>query len=352
MALQIQEDSWYWEGLVGRFRNQKVAVCGDLMLDEYVWGTVERISPEAPVPIVSVTRESRVPGGAANVAANVAALGGTPFLLGVVGNDKAGQALLEGCQQRAIQVDGVLQSADRLTTIKTRVVAHNQQVVRIDREERIALSTSQVRELGDHCEEKFRAANAVIVSDYNKGVVTPELLSRISQFCRRKSIPLFLDCKQRKFRSGLWLTGLTPNERELEVLSATPIRNLGNLRTASQRLFRLLDLSCILVTRGEQGMVLFEKKGGVQQIPAVAREVFDVTGAGDTVIATFALAYASGVPAREAVVLASAAAAQVVSKAGTATASPEEILQAIRENGLGSFARSAAREWREVVASA
>ncbi len=352
MSTLNRSDGHYWRELLARLKRQKIAVVGDLIVDEYIWGTVERISPEAPVPVVNVVRESQVPGGAGNVAANLAALGATPLLCGIVGSDTAGDSLLEKCQRRGIQTGGVLQDASRPTTIKTRVVAHNQQVVRIDREETIPLSTPQVRELTSHWREKLAAAEAVIVSDYNKGVVTSDLLSRISQLCRQKSIPLFLDCKQRKFRSGLWLTALTPNERELGVLAGTSIRNFESLHTASQRLFRLLDLSYILVTRGEQGMVLFERKGGVQQIPAVAREVFDVTGAGDTVIATFALAYASGVSPQEAVVLASAAAAQVVSKTGTATASPEEIVQAICENGLGSFACAAEKEGREVAASA
>ena len=324
---------------MGRFKQKRVAIIGDIMLDEYIWGTVGRISPEAPVPIVNVVRESRVPGGAGNVALNVAALGATPILFGIVGKDPAGQVLLEECQRRGVQTDGVLQDCRRTTTIKTRIVAHNQQVVRLDREQHQEITPALFESLIAAFERRRNETHAAIVSDYNKGVISSEMLRELSQRCQRASIPFFLDCKTRKFKSRLWVTCLTPNEHELEVMTRVPIHDRASLVRAAEKLFRMLDLQYLLVTRAERGIILFEKNGKAHEVPALAREVFDVTGAGDTVIACFTLAVASGAVIRDALILSSAAAAQVVSRIGTATVSTEEIAQVVGNTRL--FARSA-----------
>ena len=320
----------HWKTLLGRFRRQRVAVFGDLMADQYVWGTVARISPEAPVPVVQVERESLVPGGACNVAANLAALGATAVLFGLVGCDLPGELLLAECRRRGVQTDGVLGDASRPTTVKTRVVAQNQQVVRVDREQGREIAAPHAEKLLAELARAVHSVRAVVVSDYDKGVVTPQTLRAVSRLCRSAGVLLFVDCKHRKVGSAFWLLAVTPNEQELAALSGQSLDGGNGLRAAAERLFRSWKVSQILVTRGPRGMVLFERSGKCHTAPALAREVFDVTGAGDTVIATFALAVASGARPRDAVMLSSMAAAQVVSKVGTATTSPEEILAAAR----------------------
>lgn len=320
-----------WGRILRKFRQQRIGVVGDLMLDQYVWGTVARISPEAPVPVVRVDRESHAPGGGANVAANLAALGATTILFGVVGNDPPGELLLAELQQRGIHTDGILQDEGRRTLVKTRIIAHNQQVTRIDREKTEEIAAHQVEDLMERLSRNVADLNGLIISDYTKGTITPDLLRWISRLCRRDGISLFLDCKSRKFNSRLWFTAMTPNEHELEVLSGVPVRDEASIQRASRKLFALAHVALVLVTRGERGMMLFERGGNIHTIPSVAREVFDITGAGDTVIAAFTLAHASGASAGEAAIIGNAAASCVISKIGTATTSSEEIAQAIQQ---------------------
>lgn len=314
------------ERLLSAARRTKIIVFGDLILDEFVWGAVERISPEAPVPVVRVERESAMPGGAANVASNIAALGGQPFLVGVVGDDAAGHTLRQLLTERGLETDGILVDRDRPTTVKTRVVAHHQQVVRIDRE--------QVRPvdhgLGQQCvqtvTEQLRAARGVIIEDYGKGVVTPRAITGVIRAATRAGRVVTVDPKQEHLASYRGITALTPNRQEASEAAGIRISDRAHLLTAGRRLMQRLKPECLLVTLGEDGMCLFERGGRVTEIPTVAREVFDVSGAGDTVIAVFTLLRSARASCVEAATMANAAAGVVVGKVGTAVCTPDELI--------------------------
>jgi rfaE bifunctional protein kinase chain/domain len=317
--------------LLARMRDRRVLVLGDVMLDEFIWGHVARISPEAPVPVVQVTRESLHVGGAGNVARNVRALGGIPTLVGVVGRDVAAakiRAELEasGVPQQLVEADD-----GRPTTVKTRIIAHQQQIVRADRERSDAISLALEARLIASVREALVGASALIVSDYAKGVVTPGVLRAVLPAARRRAIPVLIDPKVLHFPLYRRATVVTPNQLETEQASGIVIRREQDLLRAAERLLRLSRCEALLVTRGEHGMSLFRPGRRPAHVPAFAREVFDVTGAGDTVIATLALALASGARIEQAAVLANSAAGVVVGKVGTATATPEEVLQAVEE---------------------
>jgi rfaE bifunctional protein kinase chain/domain len=315
--------------LVAAMHDKRVLVVGDLMLDEFVWGRVSRISPEAPVPVVEVTGRSFHLGGAGNVAANLRALGGRSVLAAVVGEDAAGERV-----RAALDAEGVVSrlvdaGAERRTTLKTRVIAHGQQVVRTDQEDtgdvpralESALVASVRRELAD--------ASALVVSDYQKGVVTAGLLRRILPLARRRRVPVLVDPKPRHFRLYRGVDVVTPNQLEAEQVTGLRISGPQELAAAGRRILAMLQCRAVLITRGEHGMSLFESGKAPRHVPAAAREVFDVTGAGDSVIAALALALAAGAPLVEAAAIANATACVVVGKLGTAQAQPSELLAAL-----------------------
>jgi D-beta-D-heptose 7-phosphate kinase/D-beta-D-heptose 1-phosphate adenosyltransferase len=316
--------------LLRLMRERRVLVVGDVMLDEFVWGRVGRISPEAPVPVVEVTDESFHLGGAGNVAASVRALGGRAALAGVVGADAAGERVRRALSAAGVEGQLVLVSPDRPTTLKTRIIAHSQQVVRADREDASDVPGRIVQALVEGLRREMVSADALVVSDYQKGVVTPPLLRRVLPLARRLRLSVLVDPKVRHFRLYRGVTVVTPNQIEAE--QATGIRQhlSEDLESAGRRILSLLRCRAVLVTRGERGMSLFERGRPSLHVPAVAREVFDVTGAGDSVIATLALALAAGATLPEAASLANAAAGVVVGKVGTAQASPDEVLDAVR----------------------
>ena len=303
-------------------RRTRVVVFGDLILDEFVWGKVDRISPEAPVPVVWVERESVMPGGAANVAANILALGGQPFLIGVVGDDPAGHRLRALLNDQGMETSGILVDRARPTTIKTRVVAHQQQVVRIDRERVAPLTPS----LGTQCLEaladQLKAARGVIIEDYGKGVVTPSLITAVIRAATRSRRVIAVDPKQEHITCYKGVTTLTPNRAEASQAAGIAITDRPSLIQAGRRLLQRLRPESVLITLGEDGMCLFERRGTITQIPTVAREVYDVSGAGDTVIATMTLLRAAGASLVEAARIANAAAGVVVGKLGMATCAP------------------------------
>ena len=300
---------------------------GDLMLDEFIWGRVRRISPEAPVPVVEIERHTLALGGAGNVVSNLVALGAVVAPLGVVGDDLGADRLREAFKEIGVKTDSLVVDASRPTTLKTRILAHNQQVVRADRESRALVSD----EIQDRIIERFsieiESADAVVVSDYNKGLLAPRVLSRSLQTASERGLTVCLDPKLRNFAFYEPVTIITPNNQEAAEAAGIAIEDEQSLIEAGRR--RLESVACkgVLVTRGEEGMTLFTGGGEVTHIPTTAREVYDVTGAGDTVIATLALSLAAGAGMAEGAMLANHAAGVVVGKLGTAVVSREELLQ-------------------------
>lgn len=315
----------------------RVLVVGDVMLDQFIWGSVARISPEAPVPVVDFERESFMPGGAANAARNLTALRVNTELFGTVGHDHAARQLKDLLREQHIGCEGLLPHAARATSLKTRIVAHKQQVVRIDRETRDGLEGPLMNRLLEAFKAKLKKSDAVIVCDYGKGVVTQHLLNEIKALCRARGIWLSLDPKPYHLNlSNLSL--VTPNRKEAFELANLPdeTRNSNpfadkNLMMVAERLLNELRPAVLLITLGELGMLLCQRDQKPFHIPTVAREVFDVSGAGDTVIATFTLAIAAGASPLEAAIISNHAAGIVVGKIGTATVCADELLQSFRD---------------------
>jgi len=322
------------EALLRRIQGRKIAVLGDLMLDEYLFGEVTRISPEAPVPIIRVLRERMVLGGAANVAANLKALGAEPLLMGTLQNDAAGNRLLGLLAKLGVGADGLVFDPARPTIIKTRVIGLQQQMLRIDREEPGELEADSVEGLCAALDRALDEAEALIVSDYAKGVIGEVVMDRVREGCLKRDIPWIVDPKSshREFYHGATL--MTPNTKELMELSGSPVRTEVEFLKAGRLLAEDLGLKGLLITRSEKGMALIAPEAGHREpwiIPTEAREVYDVSGAGDTVIATFSAAVAAQADWKDAAMLANAAAGVVVGKVGTATATPDEILERYRE---------------------
>jgi D-glycero-beta-D-manno-heptose-7-phosphate kinase len=309
--------------------DQRVLVLGDVMLDEFVWGRVARISPEAPVPVVEVLGHSFHLGGAGNVAANVRALGGRAMLAGVVGRDAAGEQVEAALAARRVESRLVASDTGRPTTVKTRIVAHNQQIVRTDREDASDVPAEAERALLEAVRRELPSCGALVLSDYQKGAVTAGLLRRTLALARRHHVPVLVDPKLRHFRLYRGVSVVTPNQLEAEQATGLRIRGEDDLAEAGRRILKMLDCQAVLITRGEHGLVLFPHGRAPVPVPSAAREVFDVTGAGDSVIATMALALAAGASLTEAAVLANCAAGVVVAKVGTAQASPAEVLAAV-----------------------
>jgi rfaE bifunctional protein kinase chain/domain len=318
------------EQLLKDFPNKKIVVVGDVMLDEFTWGEVNRISPEAPVPVVEVIKETQQLGGSANVVANIKSLGGNPITIAVTGQDAAAERLRT--LYRDLQIDSsYLIADDRRTTIKTRIIAHNQQLVRTDREDRTPLASTVSKALGKHFLEVLPGCDAVIVSDYDKGVVNPELLAAILPQAQRAGVPVFLDPKVHHANYYKPTTLITPNQREAELLSGKRILDTAGLEEVGRLLLDRFECPNILITRGREGMSLFEGNV-VHHLPAAAREVFDVSGAGDTVIATLTIAASCGASMEEAARIANEAGGIVVGKIGTATVSPRELIERLRSD--------------------
>jgi D-beta-D-heptose 7-phosphate kinase/D-beta-D-heptose 1-phosphate adenosyltransferase len=308
-------------------RDRKIVVLGDVMLDEFVWGEVTRISPEAPVPVVDIRRESVHLGGAANVLANIVSLGAQASVVGVVGNDAAGERLRTSLRQVSpLQPDDYLVvDESRPSTTKTRIIAHNQLVVRADREERRAVNGHIEALIVDTLKKAVQDADAFVVSDYDKGVVTPRILGEIlpSAYAR---VPVLIDPKIRNFPHYRPASLITPNHHEALRMTNLEADSDEGLHQAARLIREKLGCNAVLITRGDRGIMLLEGDGDPVFVETAAREVYDVTGAGDTVIATLAAALAAGATMLEAANLANHAAGIVVGKVGTATASAAELL--------------------------
>lgn len=317
--------------ITGRFAGKRIVVLGDLMLDEFIWGRVRRISPEAPVPVVEVERQTLALGGAGNVVSNLVALGAVAVPLGVVGDDPDGDRLRSAFAALNASTEGLVTDSSRPTTLKTRIIAHNQQVVRADRENRAAVAQTVEDRVIEAFSREIEEADAVVVSDYNKGLLTPGLLSRALGRARERKLTVCLDPKMRSFAQYQPVTVITPNNQEAAEAAGIAIEDETSLIEAGRRILDSIECRAVLVTRGEEGMTLFADGGLVTHIPTVAREVYDVTGAGDTVIATLAVALVTGADLVEAAMLANHAAGVVVGKVGTATVTRDELLDTIDE---------------------
>jgi len=291
-----------------------------------VWGKVSRISPEAPVPVVTIEREDYNLGGAANVAGNLASLGGSPLLLGIVGEDEAGGTLRRALGERGLSAEAVVSDSSRRTTVKTRVIAHSQQVVRADWESTDDIAGEVEARTIALLEEVVRRSKALVLSDYSKGALTPKVIERAIAASKDRGVPILVDPKVHRYRLYRGVTLVTPNLKEAERFTGIDVRTESDLEQAAGRILDELECQAVLITRGEQGMSLFERARPALHIATAAREVFDVTGAGDTVIATAALALACGESLATAAELSNRAAGIVVGKLGTATVLPEELL--------------------------
>ncbi len=316
--------------LLEAFPGKRVVVVGDIMLDEYVWGSVRRISPEAPVPVVEVQRREFVPGGAANTAVNVAGLSGQAMMFGIVGQDEAGMRVQEALHTNGVNTDGILVDNCRPTVTKTRIVAHSQQVVRVDHEQRTPLS----RILEDALLEKITAglevADVCILSDYAKGLVSAHFAQELIGRACRFSKPVVVDPKGIDFSKYRGAQVIKPNLHEVSQVLSWELDGPDRLLAAGRRLLEILQGGAVLITQGAEGMSLFMPGAEAVHIPTEAREVYDVTGAGDTVASTLAMALAVGAQLEQAAWLASCAAGIVISKVGTASVSLDDLFRLFR----------------------
>jgi len=315
------------EALISRFPALKLLVLGDFMLDHFIWGRVDRISPEAPVPVVDMDKETFSLGGAGNVINNLKAMGAQVVPVGVIGEDWAGQRITELLQDQNIP-SHLLLKGSRPSTLKTRVMAHQQQIVRIDREDRALLPAELEKAVTQAFLDLLPIVDGVVISDYSKGTITPTLLASILPVARKQGKLVCLDPKVRYFSSYTPVSLITPNQAEASTVLGYPIVTQEDLEEAGRRILKLIDCKALLITRGEKGMALFHD-GQMTLVPARAREVYDVTGAGDTVISMLSLALAAGASLLDAVQLTNVAAGVVVGKVGTATVIPSELLSSL-----------------------
>ncbi len=316
--------------IIPTFAKCRLAVIGDSMLDRFLWGKVDRISPEAPVPVVKLDRETRKLGGAANVAANIRALGAEVVLFGLNGNDEAGTWMNELLAERGIDSQGMVETKDRPTTIKTRIIAHHQQVVRTDREDDSPVADDYVDLLLKHL-ESMGPFDGYVLSDYGKGVLTDDALRRCIALAQAAGRPIIVDPKNGDYSQYKGVTSLTPNQKEAELACALAITNEASLTKAGTLLLERTAAEAVLITRGEHGMALFGKDGRQHHLPTEASHVFDVTGAGDTVIAVYTTALAAGADFALAASLANHAAGVAVREVGTVAVTAEQLRSALSE---------------------
>lgn len=320
--------------IIRRFKGKRILVVGDVMLDLFVWGSVRRISPEAPVPVVEIKGESSHLGGAANVAFNIWSLTGSPLIVGVVGDDYAGKLIQQEIKKFNNQ-NGLVVDKQRITTVKTRIVAHHQQICRTDREDMSEISEPTNGLIIRSLNKLVNHVDAIIVSDYAKGVINKTVWSELLMATKKSGVALSVDPKVKNFPLYKEATVITPNQHEAEQVSETQITDESTLIQAGKKILAQAKCQHLLITRGEEGMTLFENSGGIAHIPTVAREVFDVTGAGDTVISALTLSLISGASITEAAVIANHAAGIVVGKLGTASVTPAELINYIEKYGAG-----------------
>ena len=317
--------------IIDNFKRARVLVVGDIMVDHFIWGRVSRISPEAPVPVVDVQSDNLLLGGSANVINNIFAMGGKAYGTGIVGDDDIAELVFREFQKKKLDTKGLIKQAERPTTLKTRIVAHGQQVVRFDRESRQPIHADSVDRMLGYIKRISRQIDVIVISDYGKGVVAKPLLDGIRQIIAGKKIVVCVDPKQSDFSLYQGFDIITPNHYEAARALAIEAKNGRDLIAVGEKILEAYQFRALLITRGEEGMSLFEKDGRINHthFSTRAKEIFDVTGAGDTVIGVFALCMASHASFREAALLANHAAGIVVGKVGTATVSQEELKRSL-----------------------
>ena len=313
--------------IIARFENAHIFVVGDLILDEFIWGKAERISPEAPVPVVWAQSQSYMPGGAANVANNIASLGAHVSLVGAVGDDKNGNILVDKLRSSRVECDDIVIDTSRPTTVKTRIIAAHQQMVRVDWEHTEGLPKDKTDMIIEAIEKRIRSIDALVIEDYGKGLITPYLLKNIIGIAKRHHKIVTVDPKVEHFSYYKGVTAITPNEKEAQAGSGVRIAKDSDVDQAGKKLLKSLKCEGVLVTLGEKGMKLFQGSR-TMHIPTLAQEVFDVSGAGDTVISVFTLALSCGVRMEDAAKISNVAAGIVVGKVGVAVVTRQEILDA------------------------
>ncbi len=316
-----------WNEVIGNFSGKTILVIGDVMLDEYIWGEVERISPEAPVPVVQVTKDSSVPGGAANVANNISSLGGRAIIAGVVGDDPAGSKLKKLLRAGKIDTRGILLDKERPTVTKSRVLAGHQQVLRIDREDTTPMRKADITRILQTVRKLAGEADGIVLEDYAKGLICQELVDEVIKIAGRNKLFVVVDPNGKNDLTYRGARIVTPNRKEAQATAG--LGRKPELKDLGRALLKQWGSESVLITLGEDGMCLVESRKKPYHIPTVAREVFDVSGAGDTVVGTVALALAAGADLKEASHLANCAAGVVVGKLGTATADREEVVSAL-----------------------
>lgn len=317
------------------FNNKRIFVIGDLMLDVYIWGKVGRISPEAPVPIVEVEEESYRFGGAANVGLNVRSLGGIPVLVGVIGYDKEGTVIDALMEENELEKDGIFYDEDRPTTVKTRIIAHSQHVVRVDKEDKRNISEEMENKILQFLHQRKNEIDGIILEDYNKGVLTKNLIKQVIEFANKNKILITVDPKFDNFFEYRNVTVFKPNRKETEDALGIKLNSEENVLEAGKRLKEKLNPEYLLLTRGEKGMTLFTKNGDFHTIPTRARKVADVSGAGDTVIATITMALAAGAEIEEAATIANLAAGLVCEEVGVVPIDRQLLYNALLNDGDG-----------------
>jgi D-beta-D-heptose 7-phosphate kinase/D-beta-D-heptose 1-phosphate adenosyltransferase len=318
---------------ISKFDQCRLLVIGDLMLDEYLRGEVDRISPEAPVQVVAVQKEDFTLGGAGNVVNNVVALGGKVSAVGVIGTGRNGQLLLNMFNELGVETEGVIKESGRITTQKTRIIAANhanQQVLRVDREKKQDISLSSLEIITRYIEDKIPDVDVVLISDYGKGLITESMLSGVIASAKKHKKMIIVDPKGLDFSKYSGVSLLTPNKKEAALASGVEIIDESSLEKAAYKILQNIDIDKLLITCGQDGMVLFERKKEPFRVQAEARQVFDVSGAGDTVLAVLGLAVASGASIHNSVAVANTAAGIVVGKAGTAAVSKQELTWALK----------------------
>lgn len=326
----IKKNKHLFLNKLAEFKKKKILVIGDIMLDEYLWGSVDRISPEAPVPVVLVNRETRVPGGATNVVNNLLGLGAKVFICGVIGHDMQGKYLINFFKKKNVDVSGIFISDLKPTSLKTRIIAHNQQVVRVDKEDSEPIDNKCVKKILQYVKKNITAIDGIIISDYGKGVILPELIENIIRIANKHNKIITVDPKIEHFFQYKNVTLITPNHHEAEKAMNIRIKNQLDIERIGRLIIKKLHLKSLFITQSKDGMTVFQKGCRPQNIPTHAVKVYDVTGAGDTVISTATMSLVSGFDYKQAAGLSNYAAGIVVGEVGTTIITLDKLERALQ----------------------